>query len=73
MNNTKTAWLQAEQDKRDFYMENAGTWTDEVDATYRELRDKSDRLYYEMVSAKTGKSVEEVTYAVNEAMHSRFD
>ncbi len=79
MNKTQTAsdlkalWLQADNAKLDFYTEHTNAWTPEVDAKYLELADKADRLYHEWVAEQTGKSAEEVAYAVNESMHSRFD
>jgi hypothetical protein len=69
----KALWLQADNAKLDFYNRLTTPWTPEEDAKYLELRDCADRLYHEWVAEQTGKSAEEVAYAVNESMHSRFD
>ena len=77
MNETKeilySNWLEANQAKMDFWHANSGAWDERVDAIYRDLNNKADKLFYEWKAFVTGKSVEQVTYETNEAIHSRFD
>jgi hypothetical protein len=73
MNKTKAAWLQATKEAQDLLTGDVGPWTHTLDSEYTVLRDRATRLYYEWQAEKTGKSAQEVAYAVNESVHSRFD
>jgi len=70
---THTTWLEADSARMAFWEANAGAWTSEVDATYREMLDKSDNLFYAYRAEATGKTVAQVAYAINEAIHSARD
>jgi succinate dehydrogenase flavin-adding protein (antitoxin of CptAB toxin-antitoxin module) len=66
-------WLEADSARMAFWEANAGAWTSEVDATYREMLDKSDNLFYAYRAEATGKTVAQVAYAINESIHSARD
>lgn len=72
-NKTEAAWLQATKEAQDFHAKHTKTWTLQVDSEYLELRDYADHLYYEWQAIKTGKTAQEIAYAVNESVRSRFD
>jgi hypothetical protein len=66
-------WLDATNAKTEFWTENYKNWGEEVDKTYHTLNTLAETCYYEWLAAKTGKTVEQVAYGINEKIHSRFD
>ena len=68
-----TAWSEANAAKTAFWNENVSNWTPEVDAIYSEMDNRSELLFAEYRAERLGKSVDEVTYEMNEAMHSARD
>jgi hypothetical protein len=66
-------WREASTETTAYWLSNQGDWTDGVDATYRALEARSEALYYEYLSAKTGKTPHEVACSINERIHSPRD
>ena len=73
MNRTKAAWLQATKEAQDFIAGHTGPWTSALDSEYLALRNRALDLYYEWQAEVTGKSAEDIAYAVTESVHSRYD
>ena len=67
------AWSKANAAKAAFWNENVSNWTPEVDAVYSELNARSELLFAEYRAERLGTTVEKVTYAMNEAIHSARD
>jgi hypothetical protein len=67
------AWSEANATKTAFWTENVDNWTDEVDNVYRELNNRSEALFLQYRAEQLGKPVDEVAYAMNEAIHSARD
>jgi hypothetical protein len=66
-------WAEAARETTDFYREHYGSWTPEVGTMYFQLRDRSDKLFYDWIAESSGKTTKEVAYSVNESINSRFD
>jgi hypothetical protein len=69
----KTLWLEATGAYMGFYTDNIAKWSPEVDEQYRQLKDKSERLFVEWRAAVSGKSTTQIEAEINKTMHSRFD
>lgn len=73
MNKTKAAWLQATKEAQDLITGCTGPWTSALDSEYLALHTRANNLYYEWQAEVTGKTAQDVAYAVTESVHSRYD
>lgn len=73
LNAAFTAWTGAVQARIAFYKANERNWTSEVDYSYRELSNRAESLWHAYLSARSGKSIPEVSASISESIHSARD